>query len=123
MAVLVLLNNFLHDLSAAGWLFGSLLLWSIPRKGITAGDGARIIAQVFTSVQLFMRFSLAGIVIFGILRALAYKDYEWNAVAGQDQVTLLIVKHVILVFVFLWGVVQYFNASKLTGRVNLEKTE
>jgi hypothetical protein len=33
-----------------------------------------------------MRLSLGGIIVFGIIRALAYKTFEWNAAAGEGQV-------------------------------------
>lgn len=60
-----------------------------------------------------MMLSLAGIVVFGIFRALAYKSYEWNAAAGDSQITLLIVKHIILSFVFAAGLYYYLQAGKL----------
>lgn len=59
-----------------------------------------------------MKLSFAGIIIFGLVRAFAYKQYEWNAAAGQSQVTLLIVKHIILTAVFAFGVVYYIKACK-----------
>ncbi len=112
MAVLVLLNNFLHDFSAAGWIVGAVLLWSILRKTISDGDKGIIISDILKTVLLLMRFSFAGIVIFGVLRAIAYKSYEWNAAAGQSQVTLLIVKHVILSLIFIFGLVYYIKAKR-----------
>jgi uncharacterized membrane protein len=112
LAVLVLLNNFLHDFSAAGWIVGAVLLWSILRKTISDGDKGIIISDILKTVLLLMRFSFAGIVIFGVLRVIAYKSYEWNAAAGQSQVTLLIVKHVILSLIFIFGLVYYIRAKR-----------
>lgn len=119
MATLVLLNNFLHDFSAAGWIFCSVLLFvmlrSLPdsfsaRKG---DDLHLIILNCLKKIRSFMMLSLAGIVVFGIFRALAYKSYEWNAAAGDSQITLLIVKHIILSFVFAAGLYYYLQAGKL----------
>jgi uncharacterized membrane protein len=106
------LNNFLHDFSAAGWLFGTVLLWSILRKTNLNGDRGIVIVDILKTVLMLMRFSFAGIVIFGVLRAIAYKSYEWNAAAGQSQVTLLIVKHVILSLIFVFGLVYYIRAKR-----------
>ncbi len=69
-----------------------------------------------------MRFSFVGIVIFGVLRAIAYKSYEWNAAAGQSQVTLLIVKHVILSLIFVLGLVYYIKATRFIRKACNEQT-
>jgi uncharacterized membrane protein len=121
LAVLVLLNNLLHDFSAAGWFFGTVLLWSILRKTISDGDKGIIISDILKTVLMLMRFSFAGIVIFGVVRAIAYKSYEWNAAAGQSQVTLLIVKHVILSLIFVLGLIYYIKAKKLVRKVRNEQ--
>lgn len=110
MAILVLLNNFAHDFSAAGWLFCTVVLWSILRRE-TAGEPA--VVEIIKTILVLMKVSLFGIIVFGIFRALAYKTYEWNAAAGDSQVTLLIVKHVILLGIFIIGVVYYARARKV----------
>ena len=94
VALLVLINNYLHDFSAAGWVFGSMLLWSIARKKIPAGKSNTIIVDMLRQTLLMTKISFAGIVVFGVVRAFAYKTYEWNAAAGQSQVTFLIIKHI-----------------------------
>lgn len=116
MEILVLLNNFLHDFSAAGWLFGTVLLWSILRKKISDGDKGIVISEILKTVLMLMRFSFAGIVIFGVIRAIAYKSYEWNAAAGQSQITLLIVKHVILSLIFIFGLIYYCKATRFVRK-------
>ena len=123
MAILVLLNNFLHDFSAAGWLFGSVLLWSMMRKDISNPGAGRFIADSLKTVLFLMRLSLAGIVVFGVVRTLAYKTYEWNAAAGQSQITLHIIKHVIFTGVFAVGLIYYIRARKLVRKAVNEKTE
>jgi len=123
LAIFVLLNNFLHDFSAAGWLFGSVLLWSMMRKDISNPGAERFVAESLKTVLFLMRLSLSGIVVFGVVRTLAYKTYEWNAAAGQSQITLLIIKHVIFTVVFAVGLVYYIRARKLVRRALNEKTE
>ena len=121
MAILVLLNNFLHDFSAAGWLFGTVLLWSILRKTISDGNKGIVISDILKTVLMLMKFSVAGIVTFGLMRVIAYKSYEWNAAAGQSQVTLLIVKHVLFTLIFAVGLVYYIKAKKLVRKACNEK--
>ncbi len=123
MAILILLNNFLHDFSAAGWVFGGVLLWSILRKEIVTDHTERTTVDVLKTILLLMRLSVAGIVLFGVVRTMAYKTYEWSAAAGQGQVTLLIIKHVILAGVFAVGLIYYIRARKLVRKAVNEKTE
>lgn len=115
MAILVLLNNFLHDFSAAGWIFCTVFLWQVLRKE-KDGEGRIIFYHLLRITRLLMQISLGGIIVFGVIRALAYKTYEWNAAAGEGQVTLLIVKHIILAVVFVLGVIFYVRAGKYVKR-------
>jgi len=112
LAILVLLNNFLHDFSAAAWIFGAVILGAILRDSSSIGDCRQLAARIVSLVSLAMRVSLAGIVLFGGVRALAYRRYEWNDAAGEGQVPLLIAKHVLLAAVFAWGLVYYVKARK-----------
>jgi uncharacterized membrane protein len=120
---LVLLNNFLHDFSAAGWLFGSVILWSLLRKEIDSDSNGLLLADVLKTVLFLMRISVVGIVVFGVVRTLAYKTYEWNAAAGQSQITLLIIKHVFLAGIFGWGLFYYIRARTLVRKALNEKTK
>jgi len=123
LAVLVLLNNFLHDFSAAGWLFGSVLIWTILRGESTGDRPDKAVIPVMKTILLLMRLSFAGIVIFGIVRIIAYKTYEWDQAAGRSQITLLIVKHIILALIFVVGLVYYLRARRLVEETHDEKTE
>lgn len=125
MAILVLLNNFMHDFSAAGWILCSIILWFILKK-ISSGQGrlnsdnsGRILIELLRIIRLLMLICAGGIVVFGAIRTIAYKEYEWSDAAGEAQVTLLIIKHIILTAVFVFGVIYYRKAGK---RINEEGT-
>jgi hypothetical protein len=113
MAILVLLNNFLHDFSAAGWLFGAVFLWGLLREPVPAGEAGRLVRRALRLDLRLMSWSLAGIVLFGAVRALAYRQYEWNAAAGENQILLLVIKHVILTGVFVWGLIYFLRARRI----------
>jgi hypothetical protein len=114
MAIFILLNNFMHDFSAAGWIFSSVLLWLLLRRELQAD---RVLAITYSEIRMLMKYSVVGIVIFGLVRALAYRQYEWSAAAGDAQVTVLIVKHILLTGVFLWGVVLYRRAGSIIKEI------
>ena len=114
-AVLVLLNNWMHDFSAAGWLVGSILAWAVLRGAPADGAGRAEAVRVLRVVVALMRWSLAGVVLFGVGRVLAYAEYEWSEEAGDAQVAVLGVKHVLLVGVFAWGLLWYVRARRFPG--------
>lgn len=113
MALWILLNNFLHDFSAAGWLFGSVLLWAILKKRSQFENSTRFANSMTKTVLYLMNISVVGIIVFGIIRAVAYKSFEWSVEAGNGQLTLLIVKHVIFTVIFIAGLIQYMKALKI----------
>jgi hypothetical protein len=122
LAILVLLNNFLHDFSAAGWLFSAVILCFMFHRIISNSITDVKIIKMMKITILLMRLSFAGIVIFGIIRTIAYKQYEWSQLAGQSQITLLLIKHIILSLAFVFGLVYYIKASNLVRKAGDEKT-
>ena len=114
MAILILLNNFMHDFSAAGWIFSSVLLWLLLRRGHPASE---VLADIYSRIRMLMKYSVVGIVLFGLIRALAYRQYEWSAAAGDAQLTVLIVKHILLTGVFIWGVVLYRKTGQIIKEI------
>ena len=115
VAVLVLLNNWMHDFSAAGWLVGSLLVWAILRRSPPEGEGREETVRILRMLLTVMRWSLAGIVLFGIGRVLAYREFEWSEAAGGSQIAVLAVKHVLLLGVFAWGLLWFLRARRFPG--------
>ena len=102
----------MHDFSAAGWLFATVLLYLIQKKYPDQLTTSKSFAGLANTLLSLTRWCLAGIIIFGLGRTLAYKNYEWNPIAGQGQVTLLIIKHVIFAIVFIAGSICYLKAAR-----------
>jgi hypothetical protein len=111
----------MHDFSAAGWLFATVLLWSILRRKNLDMEIHYVMVGMLKTVSLLMQLSLVGIVVFGTVRAIAYRSYEWNEAAGQNQIMLLVVKHVIFTLLFVPGVFFYIRAKRLVGKARNEK--
>ena len=123
MALLIVLNNYTHDFCAAGWLFGTVLLWVLVKRDIPSGEAGVVIADMVKKTMLLIKVSLAGIVVLGIVRTLAYKKYEWNAVVGDTQVTFLMIKHIFLTVLVVLGAYFYFKARNHLRKFYHEKTE
>jgi len=59
-----------------------------------------------------MRWSLAGVIGFGVVRALTYRDFEYSEAAADGQLAVLGAKHVLLTVVFVYGVIWYAKGRK-----------
>ena len=123
MATLIMLNNFMHDFSAAGWLFGTVLLWATCRGKNINDFRDKSICDILRIIVLLMSLSFAGIIVFGLVRLVTYKNYEWNDLAGQSQVTLLIVKHIVFAVIFAPGIIYYLKVRGFIKSTNYEKPE
>ena len=105
IAILVMLNNWFHDFAVAMLFCCLTLLWLIYRKTQQQPDAswlpfARSLAKSMNTVT---RVSWAMIIVGGIIRTLAYQNYEWAGAAGSGQVAALALKHVLLVSLIVWG--------------------
>jgi hypothetical protein len=109
LGILVMLNNYFHDLAVA-FLFASMLLgWLLDRRG-------ELSPALLWSLRRWSRASLAWILIGGVIRALNYRQYEWLEAAGRGQVPALILKHFLLVGLVAVGLYFQFRLSRRVGR-------
>lgn len=102
-AILVMLNNLFHDFAVA-LLFASLLVLSfIYRKTREQGPLNPVARELAATFNKVVYACWAVIILAGIVRTLAYERFEWSDAAGRGQVAALVVKHMILVSLVVWG--------------------
>lgn len=121
MAVLIMINNYLHDLATAVFAVSALAAYFLLRSQAAkeASDALFPVVMGLVRVGLFaLAWTLAG----GVVRALAYRHYEWMEAAGRDQVPALILKHVILVSLVIAGLVVFYHVRRL-ARVGKDRKE
>ncbi len=97
-ALFVMMNNYFHDLAVA-FLFAASLMAHINIRYSSEAPSPRV-------VRLLRRVawgSLAWVLVGGAIRAWFYQEYEWSPRAGTAQVPALVVKHILLVTLTLWG--------------------
>lgn len=103
LGVAIMMNNYFHDVATALLLASGLIMWILVRRydeRPNNNETAEYLIRIYKSVTRIAVFSLVWIVIGGIPRTLAYKEFEWANAAGKDQIPALIVKHV-LAFIFV----------------------
>ena len=98
-ALLVMMNNYFHDL-AVGFLFASSVMAHAALRRWPEAPAA--------FVALLRRVawgSLAWVIVGGAVRAWFYREYEWLPRAGTAQVPALMVKHVLMFGLTVWGLI------------------
>ena len=99
-ALLVMMNNYFHDLAVAFLFASSMLAWVVLAKW--PGQPS---AEVVGLLRKIAWGSLAWVLIGGAIRAWFYMDYEWLPAAGRAQIPALGVKHVLLFGLTVWGLI------------------
>lgn len=119
VALLVMLNNLLHDFAVA-LLFASLLVQLHLLREARSGDASRYafvrkLARHFNAVTIVC---WVVIIVGGVVRTLAYQRFEWNEAAGRGQVVALGVKHLLLGSLVVCGTVIQVRLRKLLKERN-----
>jgi hypothetical protein len=112
MAILVMLNNYFHDLSTAVFAVSALGAWFLYRSQAMqkAPDAVLPVAAGLVKVGIV---SLAWTLLGGMMRGVTYREYEWVEAAGRGQVPVLVLKHVLLVCVVTAGVIILYRVHRL----------
>jgi hypothetical protein len=95
-----MMNNYFHDLAVAFLFASAVLARGVLRywPGQPSHQVARLLGRVAWG-------SLVWILVGGAIRAWFFMDYEWLPRAGSAQIPALMVKHVALVTLTVWGLV------------------
>ncbi len=108
MGVLIMLNNYLHDVATALLAASAFLLFVVARTFRRHPEGMSDprFLEIYRRMTRMALGCLAWIVLGGFVRAWAYKDFEWANAAGTNQVPALVVKHILMggaVALGVWG--------------------
>jgi len=100
--VILMMNNYFHDVATALLLASGIAIWIIYKK---FGDSEKpdvrdYFLKLYGSMTFLVKFSFAWIILGGIPRTYFYTEFEWSHYAGKSQIPALIVKH-ILAFLFV----------------------
>ena len=99
-ALFVMLNNYFHDLAVA-FLFASSLMAHLVVRELQDLPSMHLVR----TLRRVAWGSLAWVILGGVVRVIFYKEYEWLPRAGTAQVPVLIVKHVVMIGLTVWGLI------------------
>lgn len=100
--VLIMMNNYFHDVATALLMASGVSLWLIVKRLNNTNDASVInyFLNIYSGMTRLAKFSLIWILVGGVPRTIFYVDFEWANAVGKSQVPALIVKH-ILAFTFV----------------------
>ena len=108
-ALLVMMNNYFHDLAVA-FLFASCLLSHV----VVGHWPGKIPERVSTLLLRTAWGSLAWVLLGGVVRVWFYEEYEWSPRAGTAQIPALGVKHMVLFALTVWGLYGVAKLRRMT---------
>jgi hypothetical protein len=124
MSILIILNNYFHDVATATLLASGVILYVLARQarlGEAGGGERRAFARAYRTLTRFAWGALAWIIIGGIPRTIFFNKYEFIPANTNGIVADLIVKHIFLVSAVIVGAVMWVRMGKI-AREDLKET-
>lgn len=106
IGILVMLNNYFHDFATSLVLVCSYSMVVMVRYVEQNGgmESKRLVVHVYPKVLHINVGATIFVFMAGIVRTFTYSEFEWYDAAGKGQVVALIIKHILLVIAFSYGV-------------------
>jgi hypothetical protein len=115
--IALMLANYFHDLAVA-LLASNVLVIHLVGRFLDGQEGReQIMGRLIGQLSKVTWWILTYVVVMGGVRAWFFMDFEWNPAVGKGQVVALIVKHILLVAVTVFGLVgQHRYKERFSGR-------
>lgn len=118
LKVLIILNNYFHDVATAMLFSSALIIWLLGRRASARGpEAVRALANAYPVLTHVAQFSLVWIVIGGIPRMLFFQQVEWNMADPSNKYLFaaLMVKHAFMWAAVAAGTVMWFRLRKVAA--------
>jgi hypothetical protein len=124
MDMLIIINNYLHDVATALLLSSAVILYVLGRQAKAGGSGERrAFAKAYGTLTRFAWGALAWIIVGGIPRTIFFPTYEFIPASVKGIVLDLIIKHVLLVSGVIAGGVMWIRLGRLAKEYAAEDTQ
>lgn len=119
--ILIVMNNYLHDLATAVLLAATVIMYALGRHARTA-DGYALLARMYRTLTGFAWGALAWIVIGGIPRVIFFRTHEFIPAAERGLVVALGVKHAVMFSAVVLGVVLWRAVKRDIERLSADSS-
>jgi hypothetical protein len=113
-AIIIIINNYFHDLATALLLTSAVILWVLGRQAERWGDAERkALARAYPTLVRFAKGAFVWIILGGIPRTIFFTRYEWDPAVIKGIVPALMVKHVFMVSAIIIGALMWRRMAKI----------
>ncbi len=119
LGVVVMMNNYFHDVATALLLGSGIALWVMMKHHEAGGarEADRYFLKIYGSMSRLARVSLIWILLGGVPRLYFYIDFEWANAVGKLQVPALVVKHILIFIAVGAGLWLWRNLRRRVAQV------
>lgn len=114
--IFLMISNYFHDLATAIMASNILVVYFLGRYLETNPQKVTIQTRVFKKLSYVTYGALTYIILGGALRAYYFMDFEWNPAVAKGQVTALIIKHIFLFSLTIFGILVHVKYQKKYGK-------
>lgn len=116
MALVIVFNNYFHDLATGVFAASAVVLWALARWAREHPDAAPAMEEVYHALSVALWISFAWIIIGGIPRTYFFPRYEFIPALGKGIVPALVIKHVIMFSAVGVGIAAWVGARRSMTR-------
>ena len=113
--IFLMIANYFHDLAVAVMVSNILVVYYLGKKLAESDHKEQHMRYVFRKLSKVTWTAFAFVIIWGAVRGYFFMEFEWNPAVGKGQVVALIVKHVILVALTVFGLIVHRRYSRIYG--------
>jgi hypothetical protein len=115
--IILMISNYFHDLAVAILASNILAIYYVGRFLDKNQLNGIIVPELFRKLSKITYWAFAYIIAAGAVRAYFFMDFEWNPAVGKGQVAALVIKHIILVTVTIFGIMIHLRYQRKYGRI------
>ena len=114
MSIVIVLNNYFHDVATATLLASAVVVYVIGRMAEQGTLDERLFfARAYRKLTKFAWFALAWIIIGGIPRTIFFPKYEFIPADQKGLIIDLVIKHVVMFTAVAIGGIMWIRMGKV----------
>jgi len=112
VSLVIVFNNYFHDLATGVFVGCAVTLWALSRTVRADHRHAESLAQAYRMLTRTLWISVAWIILGGIPRTIFFPAYEFIPALGKGIVPALILKHVVMFSAVGLGIAAWVSARR-----------
>ena len=112
MSLLIVFNNYFHDLATGVFVGCAVTLWAISRSMRVDPARYEALEPAYVALTRALWISVAWIILGGVPRTIFFPTYEFIPALGKGIVPALVIKHVVMFSAVGVGIAAWVSAKR-----------